>query len=253
MKGGEHCDQPTAVLEAARDGDLERVRALLRDNPELALSADCNGYAPLHKAADGGHTEVVELLLASGADANAKTADGWMPLHYAAAFGHRAVAELLVARNADVNAKVNNGFSPLHWAARNGYVDVVRLLLACKANVDAKDRDDDKGRTPLDFAALKGHKDVVELLRQEHRAKAASVVAPSGLANPNVPDYSSDWTLGQELMDDFVVERTLGEGGMGKVYLMRSQSAGSRFAVKRAKGFKEADRKNFLAELQDVD
>jgi tetratricopeptide (TPR) repeat protein len=52
------------------------------------------------------------------------------------------------------------------------------------------------------------------------------------------------------LLDDFVVERMLGEGGMGKVYLLRSRSIGSRFAVKRAKSFKQADRRNFLAELQ---
>jgi hypothetical protein len=34
------------------------------------------------------------------------------------------------------------------------------------------------------------------------------------------------------------------------VYLLCSRSTASRFAVKRAKGFKEADRRNFLAELQ---
>ena len=61
---------------------------------------------------------------------------------------------------------------------------------------------------------------------------------------------ADDWKLGQELLDDFVVERTLGEGGMGKVYLVRSRSTGSEFAVKRSKGLKDADRRNFLAELQ---
>jgi tetratricopeptide (TPR) repeat protein len=66
---------------------------------------------------------------------------------------------------------------------------------------------------------------------------------PSSLA-------AGEWAHGQELLDDFVVERTLGEGGMGKVYLLCSRSTASRFAVKRAKGFKEADRRNFLAELQ---
>jgi hypothetical protein len=38
-----------------------------------------------------------------------------------------------------------------------------------------------------------------------------------------------DWAPAQELLHDFVVERTLGEGGMGKVYLLRSRSTGSRF------------------------
>jgi serine/threonine protein kinase/lipopolysaccharide biosynthesis regulator YciM len=61
---------------------------------------------------------------------------------------------------------------------------------------------------------------------------------------------SEDWHSGQTLLDDFVVERELGEGGMGKVYLVKSQTTGMRFAVKRAKGLSEGERRNFLAELQ---
>lgn len=52
------------------------------------------------------------------------------------------------------------------------------------------------------------------------------------------------------MLDDYVVDKVLGEGGMGKVYLVQSRSTGSRFAVKRAKGLKDVDRRNFLAELQ---
>jgi serine/threonine protein kinase len=51
-------------------------------------------------------------------------------------------------------------------------------------------------------------------------------------------------------LDDFVVQRVLGEGGMGKVYLVKSRSTNTRFAVKRAKGLSERERRNFLAELQ---
>ncbi len=61
---------------------------------------------------------------------------------------------------------------------------------------------------------------------------------------------ASDWAPGQELLGDFVIEKTLGEGGMGKVYLVRSRSTSSRFAVKRAKVFSGASRRSFLAELQ---
>ncbi len=60
----------------------------------------------------------------------------------------------------------------------------------------------------------------------------------------------SDWSPGQVLLGDFVVERVLGEGGMGKVYLVKSRTTNMPFAVKRAKGLKEGDRRNFLAELQ---
>jgi serine/threonine protein kinase len=59
-----------------------------------------------------------------------------------------------------------------------------------------------------------------------------------------------DWCLGQTLLDDFVVEQVLGEGGMGKVYLVKSRTTKMRFAVKRAKGVRDGDRRNFLAELQ---
>ena len=59
-----------------------------------------------------------------------------------------------------------------------------------------------------------------------------------------------DWALGQKILDDFAVEGTLGEGGMGKVYLLRSRSTASQFAVKRATGFNEAAQRSFLAELQ---
>jgi tetratricopeptide (TPR) repeat protein len=79
--------------------------------------------------------------------------------------------------------------------------------------------------------------------RKVHRGNPEGPELPLGLAE-------GEWAHGQELLDDFVVERTLGEGGMGKVYLLCSRSTASRFAVKRAKGFKEADRRNFLAELQ---
>lgn len=47
-----------------------------------------------------------------------------------------------------------------------------------------------------------------------------------------------------------MVDRILGVGGMGKVYLVRSRSSGSQFAVKRAKGLNDSDRKAFLEELQ---
>ena len=73
---------------------------------------------------------------------------------------------------------------------------------------------------------------------------------PAGKQRQAVVAISEDWHPGQTLLDDFVVERVLGEGGMGKVYLVKSRTTNMRFAVKRAKGLSERDRRNFLAELQ---
>lgn len=63
-------------------------------------------------------------------------------------------------------------------------------------------------------------------------------------------ENKSDWAVGQELLGDYVVEGVLGEGGMGRVYLVRSRSHGNQFALKRALMKRESDRKNFLTELQ---
>jgi hypothetical protein len=80
---------------AARDGDSEKVRAILKDNPALALSRDDVGLTVLHLAASAGHRDVVELLLAAKADINAKDNAGETPLHLAALAGHADVVALL--------------------------------------------------------------------------------------------------------------------------------------------------------------
>jgi tetratricopeptide (TPR) repeat protein len=84
---------------------------------------------------------------------------------------------------------------------------------------------------------------------RKHAGETVHRSHPEGSELPSSPT-GSDWAPGQQVLDDFVVEGTLGEGGMGKVYLLHSRSTTLRFAVKRAKGLREADRRNFLAELQ---
>src|SRR6266436_1949525 len=74
--------------------------------------------------------------------------------------------------------------------------------------------------------------------------------SPAGKQRQAVGVTPEDWHSGQTLLDDFVVQRVLGEGGMGKVYLVKSKTTNMRFAVKRAKGLGEGERRNFLAELQ---
>jgi ankyrin repeat protein len=143
---------------AARNGDLEKVKTLLKDHPDLVSSKDSIGQTPLHWAAVGGHKDVAELLLASKANVDAKANNGVTPLHWAAVEGHKDVAELLLAHGAEVNAKYSDGYTPLHYAAANGHKDVAELLLANKAEVNAKD---EHSQTPLHLAALYGYKDAV--------------------------------------------------------------------------------------------
>jgi len=152
------------IHDAAKSGDVEKVRTLLKGNPDLVFSKDKDGTTPLHYAAQEGHKDVAAFLLASKADVNAKTKIGATPLHWAAFDGHKDVAGVLLANGTDVNAKDNDGNTPLYDAAFYGHKDVVELLLANKADVNARDND---GDTPLKVAVQGGYGDVADLPRQQ--------------------------------------------------------------------------------------
>jgi len=59
------------------------------------------------------------------------------------------------------------------------------------------------------------------------------------------------WNPGEVILGDYLIEKKLGHGGMGEVCLVKSQSTGRQFAVKRALVKNEISRKLFLAELQN--
>jgi ankyrin repeat protein len=100
------------IHDAVAAGNLEKVKLLLKDNPDLIFSKNTNGSAPLHVAAGSGHKDVAEFLLANKADVSAANNFGDTPLHVAAAKGHRDVAELLLASGANVNATNNYDDTP---------------------------------------------------------------------------------------------------------------------------------------------
>jgi len=117
------------IHDAARDGDLAKIKSLLKADPNLVSSKDDKyGQTPLHVAAFNDRKDVAELLLASKADVNAKANNGSTPLHLAAAKGNKDVVELLLAGKADVNAVDNDGWSPLHSAIVWDHKDIQELL-----------------------------------------------------------------------------------------------------------------------------
>lgn len=150
------------IFDVVAIGDLERVKALLKTNPDLASSKDALSMTPLHYAADRGLRDIMELLLASKADVNATNYWGFTPLHQAAmACRQSGVAELLLAHGAEVNATDKYGATPLHAAANNGNAVAAEALLANKAAVNAKDK---HGWTALHYAISGGSKEVVQML-----------------------------------------------------------------------------------------
>ncbi len=76
-------EQLDRLIEAAKQGELENVRRIVENRPELINSRDEHGATALHYAAFGGHRDVVMLLIKNGADINARdnqfhaTPTGW--------------------------------------------------------------------------------------------------------------------------------------------------------------------------------
>jgi 26S proteasome non-ATPase regulatory subunit 10 len=137
------------IHEAAKNGDLEKVKALLKDNPDLVFSKDNDGRMPLSWAVLNNHKDVAEFLLANKADPNAfDNYDGSSALDLAVFDGNKEMVQWLF----DHGAKANGG--DVYAAAEHGHKEVVELLLAHKADVNAKDS---SGWTPLFLAANNDH------------------------------------------------------------------------------------------------
>ncbi|MFO7876409.1 MAG: ankyrin repeat domain-containing protein [Desulfovermiculus sp.] len=88
---------------AALQGDGQRVKSLLKENPEqLNYDGEQWAWSILHAASMAGHADVVQLLIESGGDVNEESANRKKPVFSAAMAGHREVVELLTAHGADL-------------------------------------------------------------------------------------------------------------------------------------------------------
>jgi hypothetical protein len=172
----------TEMLAAAKNGDLDKIKSLLKDNPDLVASRDDSQDTPLLIAVFNNHKEVVGLLLANRADVNAKDKDGFSPLMIAAVTSEAEILQLLIDNKADVNARDNKGCTALFYAAPQGDIDILRLLFTHKADIDAKNND---GKTPTEYAANGGFPALKAFLN----AKQMSESAPSASQPSNDDIY----------------------------------------------------------------
>src|SRR5262249_214976 len=182
-------------LKAVIEGDVAKVKEMLKADASLAQARDEKGLSAILKAVYYGKKEVVATLLASGVElnifeasatgqteragalikqdaslANAFSSDGFTPLRPAVFFGHMQTVEVLLAAGAEVNtaSRETMKVTPLHSAAAARQVAIARLLISHGANVNA--RQAESGFTPLHEAAANGDIELATLLL-EHGAK----------------------------------------------------------------------------------
>jgi len=154
------------IFEAAATGRVDRVRELLKQQPELIRAYSPDGWTALHL--NFNDLEMAKLLIDSGADLNVNSKNKLhaTPLQGAAASNWIELAKLYLSRGANVNCRSEEGGSPLHEAAGNGFIEFARLLIDNGADVNQRD---DNGKTPLTLA-LEYKKPEIAKLLQEHGA-----------------------------------------------------------------------------------
>lgn len=118
--------------QAARDGRLDTLRAILSDSPGVLTATDSDGRGLLDLACRAATGDVaiplvpgtpeqhaaVDLILAAGADPSTADKDGWTPLHTAGMAGHTDLGARLVKAGAAVDREAYGkaGGSALSYA-----------------------------------------------------------------------------------------------------------------------------------------
>ncbi|XP_016040610.2 IQ motif and ankyrin repeat domain-containing protein 1 isoform X3 [Erinaceus europaeus] len=137
------------LLEAAFDGNLGEIRAVLQEVDEevnregagrdeawtarrlqrrmaAVEGADGHGNTPLSEAAAGGQPKAIQLLAELGANPNCKGAFGRTPLYRAAFGGHLEAVEVLLQLGADPRVYADDGSTPEQVASLDAVVSVLQ-------------------------------------------------------------------------------------------------------------------------------
>ncbi len=155
-----------AIAEAIKNGDVEWIQDLLKDDPSLANKnipwgeEGKNLSLPLQFVCDMSFEDlmdeekalpVAKCLIEAGANIDAphdKTGD--TPLIAAASLEQEDVGLHLLTLGADVNAKGQFAATAIHWAAFQGLDRLVEMLVIKGA--DRQLADEEHGGNPMEWA-----------------------------------------------------------------------------------------------------
>jgi ankyrin repeat protein len=183
------------LIAAARDDDLEAVKAILLTKPDVNVRDSSTHYTALERAVMNGNREMIQVLLWNKADINLRDEQGetilmvisedttsevvWDLINAGAKVnlrdndGDTALISIAQENNVealqallDAGAKVNDankeGKTALMEAADAGLVHNVRALILAGANVNARDKE---GKTALMYAVEENSPAVIRLLK----------------------------------------------------------------------------------------
>jgi uncharacterized protein len=154
---GRSSDHAALIAAVTRD-DLASVLTLLANGVPPDLQ-DEHGYTLLVTAARLGNPEIVRALIRAGADVLGEGKIQGDALWIASAEGHREILGELLKRAQGRTGLKESLQIAIRWAVSSGHVEIAQDLLQAGADVNAKYG---KGATLLMYATIRGHEAIWE-------------------------------------------------------------------------------------------
>lgn len=156
---------PVDIFEASALGSVDRITALLKEDPSRVSGYAADGFYPVGLAAFFGHLDAVRALIAAGADVHAAARNPFkvQAVHAAAASRNLDIVRAVLEAGADPNVPQQQGFLPLHESAGSGNREMAELLVKHGANPRLAN---EAGKTSIDLANEKGHPELAAWLTQ---------------------------------------------------------------------------------------
>jgi ankyrin repeat protein len=239
-------------LKAAREGDVDFVKAELARNPKLATSSNDQGETGLHRATEGGHVDIMTALLDAGANPDAIRADGLRPIncafrargrtaqyagmlaglllargaayniYLAAVFGDDRYVEEALSRDSSLaNFEDSSHHRPISAAARRNDLEMVKLFLKHGANPSLPENGAPLGEA-LWTAVYQRQHEMAKLLL-EHGANPNTAPESSGSAlfqargDAELTKMLLDYGAEDKTSDVQEFQMTVGDNNLAKV------------------------------------
>uniref|UniRef100_F7AES6 Ankyrin repeat domain 55 n=2 Tax=Ornithorhynchus anatinus TaxID=9258 RepID=F7AES6_ORNAN len=143
----------TLVYQAAANGDVNTLTAVIREDPSILECCDSEGCTPLMHAVSGRQVDTVKLLLKMGANINTQDAFGRTSLSLATYLGWLEGCVSLLRNGAKQNIPDKNGRLPVHAATAEPDVRLLTVLLQ-QSSLSEINHQDNEGMTSLHWAAF---------------------------------------------------------------------------------------------------
>ena len=175
----------SAMHSAARLGNTELVRLLLRNGGDPSIASKVHGNMPAHLAASHGKMETLISFFSAGKrlPINLTNAAGNTCLHCAAEGGHTKTVEVLLEYGALPNLRNQTKSTPLQTAVQHNHVGPA-LLLMKRSDEQATNNQDHHGKTALHYAAVNNNLRLVNLILKNN-----------GKPSVNLPDHAGEVPL----------------------------------------------------------